>query len=44
MKRNSFSNEFKKQAVTLVTEEDRSILFVSRSLGTHVNTLYRWVS
>lgn len=44
MKRKSYSQEFKRQAVTLVLKEEQPIRFVSRTLDVHENTIYRWVS
>jgi transposase len=41
--RRSFSEEFKRDAVALVLEEDRSIADVARSLGIGETNLGNWV-
>ena len=42
-RRRSFSEEFKRDAVALVLEEDRSIADVARSLGIGETNLGNWV-
>jgi transposase len=42
-RRRSFSEEFKRDAVALVLEEDRSIADVARSLGVGETNLGNWV-
>ena len=41
--RRSFSDEFKRDAVALVLDEDRKIVDVARSLGVGEGTLGNWV-
>ena len=41
--RRSFTDEFKRDAVALVTDEDRKIVDVARSLGVGEGTLGSWV-
>lgn len=37
-----YDNEFKREAVRLVTEEGRKASEVAKNLGIHVNLLYLW--
>ena len=41
--RRSFSDEFKRDAVALVIDEDRRVIDVARSLGVGEGTLGNWV-
>lgn len=41
--RRSFTDEFKRDAVALVIDEDRSVVDVARSLGVGEGTLGNWV-
>jgi transposase len=41
-KRNSYSKEFKKNAIKLVMEEGRKPTEVARDLGIHENLIYNW--
>ena len=41
--RRSFTDEFKRDAVALVIDEDRRVIDVARSLGVGVGTLGNWV-
>lgn len=41
--RRSFTDEFKRDAVALVIDEDRKIIDVARSLGVGEGTLGNWV-
>jgi transposase len=41
--RRSFTDEFKRDAVALVIDEDRKIVDVARSLGVGEGTLGNWV-
>ena len=40
--RKKYDREFILHAVRMVTEDDRSVLEVARSLGIHSQLLYRW--
>ena len=40
--RNSYSKEFKINAIRLVTEEGKKAAEVSRDLGIHENLIYNW--
>lgn len=42
--RRSFSQEFKREAIRLVTEEGYRATEAARNLGIHVNLIYRWKS
>lgn len=44
MKRQSYSKEFKRQAVDLILIEGQLIHFIAHTLNIHENTLYRWVA
>ena len=41
--RRSFTDEFKRDAVALVIDEDRTVIDVARSLGVGEGTLGNWV-
>ncbi len=41
-KRRSYTQEFKEEAVKLVTEQGYSLAEAGRNLGIHVNVLGRW--
>lgn len=41
---NRFDKKFKKEAVQLVREEGQTVAAVSKKLGIHANTLYKWIS
>lgn len=43
MERRKFTREFKREAVTLITERGVSIAQASRELGVHGSVLRRWV-
>lgn len=39
-----YSEEFKREAIRLSEQDDRTCVGVAEELGLHVNTLYRWRS
>jgi transposase len=41
-RRNTYSKEFKINAVRMITDEGRIATEVARDLGIHMNMLYRW--
>ena len=41
-KRRKFTAEFKREAVRLTQETDKSVAEIARELGINPNTLYRW--
>ena len=41
-KRRTFDQEFKLEAIRLVTENGRKVPEVARNLGIHPNSLYKW--
>jgi len=43
-KRNEYSEEFKQQAIALVTEGGRVAAHVADELGIKKNTLYNWIA
>ena len=43
MKRRSFTQEFKRQAVLLVLNEEIPVQTVSKKLEVHPNSIYRWI-
>ena len=43
MKRRSFTQEFKRQAVLLVLNEGIPVQTVSKKLEVHSNSIYRWI-
>lgn len=43
MKRRSFTQEFKRQAVLLVLNEGIPVKTVSKKLEIHPNSIYRWI-
>lgn len=43
MSRNTFTTEFKRQAVLLVLNQVIPVQTVAIKLGIHTNTLYRWI-
>ncbi len=43
MKRRSFTQEFKRQAVLLVLNEGLPVQTVSKKLEVHPNSIYRWI-
>jgi transposase len=42
MKWKRFTREFKIEAVQLLEDGDRTVAELSKDLGIHINTLYRW--
>ena len=43
MSRRVFTREFKIAAVKLIVEDEMDVKDVSKQLGVHANSLYRWV-
>ncbi|WP_438723012.1 transposase [Enterococcus sp. DIV1420a] len=43
IKRKSFTQEFKRQAVLLALDEGIPVKTVSKNLGVHPNSFYRWI-
>jgi transposase len=44
MSNKKFSKSFKTEAVRRVIEQEQTVAKLSRELGIHVNTLYKWVN
>lgn len=44
MSNKRFSKSFKTEAVRRVIEQEQTVAKLSRELGIHVNTLYKWVN
>lgn len=44
MARRSYDKQFKMAAVKLVLEDNMTVAEVSKELGIHYNSLYRWIS
>ena len=44
MSNKRFSKSFKTEAVRRVIEQEQTVAELSRELGIHVNTLYKWVN
>ena len=44
MARRSYDKQFKIAAVKLVLEDNMTVAEVSKELGIHYNSLYRWIS
>lgn len=42
VKRKQYTREFKREAVRLAEESERSAAAVARDLGIHPNNLYKW--
>lgn len=43
MSRKRFNNDFKMEAIRLVTELNRSVPSVANDIGVHPNTIYKWI-